>query len=40
MKVIAVPDPRFSPGPDKLQLADVVLGSLKEFSLKTIKNIG
>lgn len=40
MKVIAVPDPRFPPDAQKLQLADVVLSSLQEFSLETINNIG
>lgn len=39
MKVIAVPDRRFPPDPQKLQLADVVLSSLQEFSLETINNI-
>lgn len=40
MKVIAVPDPRFLPDPQKLQCADVVLGSLLEFSLDTLNHIG
>lgn len=39
MKVIAVPDPRFPPDPEKLQLADVVLNSLQEFSIETINKI-
>ena len=36
MKVIAVPDPRFMPAEEKLKRADVVLGSLTEFSLATL----
>ena len=40
MKVIAVPDPRFLPPDEKLNKADVVLNSLADFSLKTIKHIG
>lgn len=36
MKVIAVPDPRFMPSEEKLKRADVVLGSLTEFSLETL----
>lgn len=39
MKVIAVPDPRFPPDPQKLQFADVILDSLMDFSLKTINDI-
>ena len=37
MKVIAVPDPRFSPSEEKLKRSDMVLKSLTEFSLDTIK---
>ncbi|MBE7549986.1 MAG: HAD family phosphatase [Anaerolineales bacterium] len=33
MKVIAVPDPRFPPAPEKLNLADLILPSLSSFSL-------
>jgi HAD superfamily hydrolase (TIGR01509 family) len=40
MKVIAVPDPRFLPSDEKLNKADVILNSLTDFSLKTIKSIG
>ncbi len=36
MKVIAVPDPRFPPGDEKLKMADLVLDSLQDFSLETI----
>ena len=32
MHVIAVPDPRFPPSADKLERADVVLGSLTEVT--------
>lgn len=38
MKVIAVPDARYAPPPaEVLSLADVVLSSLTEFSLETVK---
>lgn len=40
MKVIAVPDPRFMPSEKKLKNADIVLDSLKNFSLKTLANLG
>ncbi len=36
MKVIGVPDSRFPPEPEKLKMADLVLDSLQDFSLKTI----
>jgi HAD superfamily hydrolase (TIGR01509 family) len=39
MKVIAVPDMRFNPNPEVLQQADVVLGSLEEFSLELINKL-
>lgn len=39
MKVIAVPDPRFPPAPEKLNLADVILQSLLEFSIQLIHQL-
>jgi beta-phosphoglucomutase-like phosphatase (HAD superfamily) len=39
MKVIAVPDPRFPPAPDKLSLADVILPSLSGFSLELLHQL-
>lgn len=36
LKVIAVPDWRFSPSQEKVNQADVVLNSLSEFSLQTL----
>lgn len=39
LKVIAVPDHRFSPSRQKLQQADVILDSLTEFSLKTLEQL-
>lgn len=39
MKVIAVPDPRFSPASEILAEADVILESLRHFSLETIANL-
>lgn len=39
MKVIAVPDRRFMPSEDKLKRADVVLASLTDFSLETIRGL-
>jgi HAD superfamily hydrolase (TIGR01509 family) len=36
MKVIAVPDMRFNPNREVIRQADVVLGSLEEFSLELI----
>lgn len=39
MKVIAIPDPRFPPAPDKLSLADVILPSLGGFSLELIRQL-
>ncbi len=38
MKVIAIPDNRFPPPEAILLQADLVLNSLKEFSLATIRN--
>ncbi len=40
MKVIAVPDPRFLPSEEKLEKADVILTSLTDFSLETVKGLG
>lgn len=40
MKVIAVPDQRFLPSDQILSKADVVLGSLTDFSLNTLKGLG
>ncbi len=40
LKVIAVPDPRFSPSPEKLAQADVVLDALTQFSQETLKTLG
>lgn len=37
MKVIAVPDPRFPPGPEALAQAHIVLGSLTEFGLDLLR---
>lgn len=39
MKVIAIPDPRFPPAPDKLNLADLTLPSLIGFSLELIHQL-
>lgn len=39
MTVIAVPDPRFAPSEEKLGKADIVLKSLKEFSLEMIRDL-
>lgn len=39
LKVIAVPDWRFSPSRQKLQQADVILDSLTDFSLKTLDQL-
>ncbi len=39
MKVIAVPDSRFPPEPEMLKLADLVLDSLRDFSLETIAKL-
>jgi len=39
MKVIAVPDPRFSPSEEKLAKADITLKSLSDFSLKLIRTL-
>jgi beta-phosphoglucomutase-like phosphatase (HAD superfamily) len=39
MRVIAIPDPRFPPAPEKLDLADVVLGSLAEFSMDLLRKL-
>lgn len=39
MRVIAVPDPRFPPAPDKLALADLILPSLSGFSLELIHHL-
>lgn len=39
MKVIAVPDPRFPPSSDHLAEADIVLDTLKQFSLATIRQL-
>lgn len=40
MRVIAVPDERFSPAAEKLAEADVVLESLEQFSLKLVAGLG
>jgi len=40
MKVIAVPDPRFAPKQEILNQAHLVLNSLTEFSLDTLKQLG
>ncbi len=39
MKVIAIPDPRFPPAPDKLERAHAILGSLAEFSLDVLQKL-
>ena len=39
MKVIAVPDSRFAPAKDKLDLADIVLCSLTEFSMEVLRRV-
>jgi HAD superfamily hydrolase (TIGR01509 family) len=39
MKVIAVPDARFNPNMDVVRQAEVVLGSLEEFSMELLKRI-
>lgn len=39
MKVIAIPDPRFPPAPEKLNLAHLILPSLTNFSLKVIHQL-
>jgi beta-phosphoglucomutase-like phosphatase (HAD superfamily) len=39
MKVAAIPDERFSPGPELLAEADMVLSSLLEFSLETLDHL-
>jgi HAD superfamily hydrolase (TIGR01509 family) len=39
MKVIAVPDMRFNPNHEVIRKAEVVLGSLEEFSLELINNL-
>ncbi|MCL4294613.1 MAG: HAD family phosphatase [Anaerolineae bacterium] len=39
MRVIAVPDPRFPPASDKLDLADLILPSLSGFSLELIHHL-
>jgi len=39
MKVIAVPDQRFMPSEEKLSKADVVLGSLREFSEEIVASL-
>lgn len=40
MKVIAVPDPRFPPAAEKLEQADLVVGSLTEISAERIAALG
>ena len=40
MKVIAVPDARFSPVPETLHKADVVLKSLSDFSIDILEKLG
>jgi HAD superfamily hydrolase (TIGR01509 family) len=40
MKVIAVPDPRFPPAPEKLNQAHRVLSALTEFSLVMLDQLG
>jgi HAD superfamily hydrolase (TIGR01509 family) len=40
MKVIAVPDPRFPPSPEKLERADLVAGSLSEITTASIAALG
>lgn len=39
LKVIAVPDGRFSPSREKLNQADVILDSLSQFSLRTLEQL-
>lgn len=39
MKVIAIPDPRFPPAPEKLNLANVILPSLAAFSIELIHQL-
>jgi HAD superfamily hydrolase (TIGR01509 family) len=36
MRVVAIPNPHFPPGPEALALADVTLGSLRELSPATV----
>jgi beta-phosphoglucomutase-like phosphatase (HAD superfamily) len=36
MRVIAVPNPAFPPGPDALAAADVVIDSLRELSAELL----
>ncbi len=40
MKVIAVPDPRFPPAAEKLERADLVVGSLTELTPEHISELG
>jgi beta-phosphoglucomutase-like phosphatase (HAD superfamily) len=40
MKVIAVPDPRFSPAAEKLNQAHLVLTALSDFSLELLDQLG
>jgi HAD superfamily hydrolase (TIGR01509 family) len=40
MKVIAVPDPRFPPAPEKLERADLVVDSLTDVSVERIADLG
>ena len=39
MRVIAVPDDRFAPAPEKLNKADVVIDGLQHFSIEIIENL-
>ena len=39
MKVIAVPDMRFNPNREVIRQAEVVLGSLEEFSIELLENL-
>jgi HAD superfamily hydrolase (TIGR01509 family) len=40
MKVIAVPDPRYPPAPEKLERADLVAGSLADVTVERIAQLG
>ena len=40
MKVIAVPDPRFAPAPEKLARADLVVESLEDVTLERLAALG
>jgi HAD superfamily hydrolase (TIGR01509 family) len=39
MKVIAVPDERFNPNPEVIRQAEIVLGSLEEFTIELLEKL-